>query len=80
MKDKGTLPETVFQKCTERDIARAKGLLSSEFAEGNEGVKEEVEIMIKEGWKVELEALAWRGVDFLSDTWIPKLVRGGDYL
>ncbi|GMI49108.1 hypothetical protein TrCOL_g7436 [Triparma columacea] len=80
MRRKGELPESVFQRATERDKSRAKGMLKDEFAGGNEGIKEEVDIMIEEGWKVELEALAWKGVDYLSGTWLPGLVLGGDYL
>ena len=59
MRGKGELPDSVFQKITERDKSRAKGMLKGDFAGGNEGIKEEVEIMIEEGWKVEVR----RGVE-----------------
>lgn len=47
MRRKGELPDSVFQNMTDRDAARAKGMLDVPFVGGNDGLKEEVEIMLE---------------------------------
>ena len=61
--------------------------MSDEGKEGalqkNRRIKEqikEMETMLKEGVKVEVEALALLGQDYFSKEWIPRLIKEGDWI
>lgn len=47
---------------------------------GNEEYVEELDLMLSCGWKMELEALSWRRVDYLSEEWLPQAISSGDYI
>ena len=45
------------------------------FVSQNKGYVEELEKMISSGQKMELEAMSWKGVQFLSETWLLSRIR-----
>ena len=68
------LPEQVFQKLTEQDEKRLQRTLMSnehEWTEIGDSEKrwEELEMMLDNGYKMELEALQWLGMDYITD-WV----------
>ena len=68
----GQLPRNVFQRLTSVDERRLEKLLGEVHAfhnnhrDGEERLQE-LEIMQSNGYKVELEAMHWLGMDFMSD-------------
>jgi len=64
------LPGTVFQQMTELDYKRVNKLISIERErEENRDFEKikELELMMANGYKVELEALHWLGMDYLTN-------------
>jgi DNA topoisomerase VI subunit A len=70
-------PPSVFQQQTEMDKKRLQSLLSETHPfhqQGNSGRRmEELLLMEEHGYKVELEALNWKGMDFLCQ-WVHSIL------
>lgn len=68
----GQLPRDVYQRLTDVDERRLEKLLGeahpfhNDHRDGEERLQE-LEIMQSNGYKVELEAMHWLGMDFMSD-------------
>mmetsp|Transcript_9059 Transcript_9059/g.11136 ORF Transcript_9059/g.11136 Transcript_9059/m.11136 type:complete len:445 (-) Transcript_9059:48-1382(-) len=79
------LPDSVYQTLTMRDRKMIKSLLLDEeggsysgknvFMQEGNGRVDEVLAMERNGFKVELEALHWLGMDFLTE-WMERQLRG----
>lgn len=63
------MPREVYQKLTELDLKKINSLNNetNQFMNVNEVRTMEMELMKKNGWKVELESLHWLGIDFMSN-------------
>ncbi|GMH89530.1 hypothetical protein TL16_g11484, partial [Triparma laevis f. inornata] len=60
------LPNSVFQQLTARDISKISSLMKVPYIKSSQQYNDELEQMLESGWKMELEALSWVGVDYLS--------------
>jgi len=73
----GGLPKEVYQKMTDVDRKKVEGMLveTNEFVNehGGGGRGKELEDMVENGWKVELESLHWLGMEFMS-SWLKELL------
>ncbi|GMH92784.1 hypothetical protein TrST_g5201 [Triparma strigata] len=78
--DDGKLPTSVFQQLTARDISKLSSLMKVPYVQGSEAYCDELETMLENGWKMELEALSWVGVDYLSEEWLLETILNGDYI
>jgi len=66
-------------KATDRDIKRAKELLSYPWFNHKEW-KKEIKLMIKKKIKAEIEALSSRGLKFLSEVYLPEKLKKKEFL
>jgi DNA topoisomerase-6 subunit A len=74
------IPRNFIIKATERDIKRAKELLSYPWFKESKAWVRELELFIERGEKVEIEALSGHGFKFLSQTYIPEKISTGSFL
>ncbi|MHB8417494.1 MAG: DNA topoisomerase IV subunit A [Myxococcales bacterium] len=78
-KEKFDLPNNVTMKMTDEDERRAKQMLAYPWFEKKQWQKE-IERMLKSGIKLEIEALSNKGITFITDEYLPKKLRDGDWL
>ena len=66
-------------KATDRDIKRAKELLTYPWFDHKEW-KKEIKLMIQKKIKAEIEALSSRGLKFLSEVYLPEKLKKKEFL
>lgn len=69
-KEEYKLPDNVTIKLNEQDKSRAKQILEYPWFQGKEW-QEELKQMLKNGCKIEIEALSAKGLSFISDKYLP---------
>jgi meiotic recombination protein SPO11 len=74
---KSELPASVFQELGPKDCDKLASLAKHPYIAESDLWLDEIEAM---QFKMELEALSWIGVDYLSCQWLESTVVGGDYL
>ncbi len=78
-KEKFGLPDNVTIKLTDDDEKRAKQMLAYPWFEKKQWRKE-IEKLMKSGIKLEIEALSSMGISFVTDEFLPRKLREGDWL
>jgi meiotic recombination protein SPO11 len=65
---------------TESDIKTGKELLKEEFIMKNKEWMKELEIMVKTKKKAEIQALSSFGFQYVTEVYLPKKLREGDWI
>lgn len=78
--DKYRIPEQCRLKMTEHDIKTGKELLEEEFITKNEGWFKELELMVKNKEKAEIQALSNFGFQYLTEEYLPRKLAQGDWI
>lgn len=78
--DKFDLPEQCRLDMTESDIKTGKELLKEEFIIKNKEWMKELEIMVKTKKKAEIQALSSFGFQYVTEVYLPKKLREGDWI
>lgn len=65
---------------TESDIKTGKELLKEEFIIKNKEWMKELEIMVKTKKKAEIQALSSFGFQYVTEVYLPKKLREGDWI
>ncbi len=73
------LPSRVMLRMNDQDVARAKQMLAYPWFQKKTWQKE-IRMMLDSGAKYELEALSAKGISFISEEYLPKKIRDGDFL
>lgn len=73
------IPKNVTISLNEQDKKRAKDMLSYIWFKPKDWQKE-IRHMLKEGYKLELEALSSKGIKFISEKYLPKKLAEKDFL
>ena len=66
-------------KAKDVDIKRAKELMNYPWFQAPEWQKE-IKLMIKKGYKAELEALSSKGLRFITNTYLPEKIENKEFL
>lgn len=74
------LPEQCQLDMTENDIKAGKELLKEDFIRKNREWMKELEDMIKSKKKAEIQALSSYGFQFVTETYLPKKLKEGDWI
>jgi meiotic recombination protein SPO11 len=74
------IPAQCRLKMTDADMATGKLLLKQEFVQKNPLWMKELEIMIEQKEKAEIQALAAFGFQFLTNEYLPRKLREKDYI
>ncbi|MBI4447786.1 DNA topoisomerase IV subunit A [Candidatus Woesearchaeota archaeon] len=78
-KDIYKLPDNVTIKLNEQDKSRAKQIIQYPWFKSKEWQKE-LSHMLKQGVKLELEALSAKGISFVTDTYLPDKINNKKWL
>jgi DNA topoisomerase-6 subunit A len=62
------------------DIKRAKQIAKYPWFEKKKAWQKEIELMLKNGFKLEVEALISKDISYVSETYVPERLEDGDYL
>ncbi len=73
------LGKEVIIKLNDQDISRAKQIMGYPWFQKKEWQRE-IQKMLKEGVKMELQALSSKGISFVSEEYLPRKIRDKDFL
>ena len=75
LKSNDQLPPDTFQQLTEKDLKKLESMTheTHAFHQKSEARLDELVLMQEKGYKMELEALHWMGMDFLCD-WVEDIL------
>jgi DNA topoisomerase-6 subunit A len=74
------LSDDVKLELNETDIKRAKEIAAYPWFEKHKGWQREIEGMLKNGFKMEVESLITKGVSYVTEQYLPERLRKKDWL
>jgi DNA topoisomerase-6 subunit A len=74
------LSNSVKIALNDTDIKRAKQVANYPWFAGKKAWQKEIELMLKNGFKLEVEAFGSKSVSFVTDTYVPERLEEGDWL
>ena len=74
------LSEAVKIDLTENDIKRAKEIAAYPWFEGHKGWQREIESMLKNGFKMEVEAMITKDISYVTEEYVPQRLKAKDWL
>ncbi len=78
--DEYKVPEECRLPMETPDIKRAKEMLEEDFIKNNKPWKEDIELMLSRKEKAEIQALSAKGIDYLTETYLPTKMSVGDWI
>ena len=78
--DKYNIPQQCRLEMTEHDIKEGKQLLQEDFIKSNPLWQAELEMMVKSKIKAEIQALSSFGFQYLSQVYLPRKLKEGDWI
>lgn len=78
--NKFDLPAQCRLDMTENDIKTGKELLQEEFIQKNPAWMRELELMVKSKQKAEIQALSSFGFQYITEVYLPRKIREGDWI
>jgi DNA topoisomerase-6 subunit A len=74
------LPESVKINLNEQDIKRANQIKSYPWFEKKKAWQKEIELMLKNGFKLEVEALISKDISYVTEEYVPQRLEESDFL
>ncbi|MEX2218724.1 MAG: DNA topoisomerase IV subunit A [Phycisphaerales bacterium] len=74
------LPEAVKISLSENDIKRAKEIAAYPWFEKHRGWQREIEKLLANGFKMEVESLITKDISYVTETYVPERLRSRDWL
>jgi DNA topoisomerase-6 subunit A len=74
------LDEAVKIDLTDNDIKRAKEIAAYPWFEGHKGWQKEIDAMLANGFKMEVESLITKDISYVSETYVPERLKAKDWL
>ena len=62
------------------DIRRAKQIAKYPWFEKKKAWQKEIELMLRNGFKLEVEALISKDISYVTETYVPERLQEGDFL
>mmetsp|Transcript_835 Transcript_835/g.2397 ORF Transcript_835/g.2397 Transcript_835/m.2397 type:complete len:449 (-) Transcript_835:909-2255(-) len=78
--DRYDLPDQCRLDMTENDVKTGKELMNEEFIQKNPKWMKELEIMVKTKKKAEIQALSSFGFQYITETYLPRKLKEGDWI
>ena len=78
--EKYKIPQQCRLEMTEHDIKEGKQLLQEDFITSNPAWQAELETMVKSKVKAEIQALSSFGFQYLSQVYLPRKLKEGDWI
>jgi DNA topoisomerase VI subunit A len=67
-------------KLNEQDIKRANQIKAYPWFEKKKAWQKEIDLMLKNGFKLEVEALSSKGISYATEEYVPQRLEEGDFL
>ena len=74
------LSDAVKIDLSDNDIKRAKEIAAYPWFEGHKGWRKEIEAMLKNGFKMEVESLITKDTSYVTEEYVPERLRKKDWL
>jgi meiotic recombination protein SPO11 len=74
------LPNEVRLPMNKQDLKRAKDMLNEDFVKKNKKWEEDIKLSVKYKIKAEIQAFSAKGLEFLTDQYIPEKLTTGDWI
>jgi DNA topoisomerase-6 subunit A len=65
---------------TDNDIKRAKEIAAYPWFAGHKGWQKEIDAMLSNGFKMEVESLITKDISYVSETYVPERLKRKDWL
>ncbi len=74
------LSDDVIIEMNDNDIKRANEIKSYPWFEGHKGWQREIDGMLKNGFKMEVEGLITKGISYVTEEYVPQRLKNKDWL
>jgi len=74
------LDDAVKIELTENDVKRAKEIAAYPWFAGHKGWQREIDALLANGFKMEVESLITKDISYVSETYVPERLRRKDWL
>ena len=74
------LDDAVKIDLTENDVKRAKEIAAYPWFAGHRGWQKEIDALLSNGFKMEVESLITKDISYVSETYVPERLRKKDWL
>jgi DNA topoisomerase-6 subunit A len=74
------LPDAVKIDLTDNDIKRAKEIAAYPWFEGHKGWQREIDLMLANGFKMEVESLITKDISYVTEEYVPARLKAKDWL
>jgi DNA topoisomerase-6 subunit A len=74
------LDDAVKIELTENDVKRAKEIAAYPWFAGHRGWQKEIDALLANGFKMEVESLITKDISYVSETYVPERLRKKDWL
>ena len=74
------LPKEVRLDMTKEDLKRANDMVKEDFVKKNKKWEEDIRLAIKYKIKAEIQAFSSKGIEFLTDKYLPEKLTTGDWI
>ncbi len=74
------LDDAVKIELTENDVKRAKEIAAYPWFAGHKGWQREIDALLSNGFKMEVESLITKDISYVSETYVPERLRRKDWL
>ena len=78
--DKYDIPDACRLPMTDRDIKAGQDMLKEDFIKNNPAWMAELELMLKRKEKAEIQALSAYGFQYLTEEYLPRKLKEGDWI
>lgn len=78
--DECELDDAVKIDLTDNDIKRAKEIMAYPWFEGHKGWQREIQRMLDNGFKMEVESLITKDISYVTETYVPERLKAKDWL
>jgi DNA topoisomerase-6 subunit A len=72
--------EAVKIDLTDNDIKRANEIRNYPWFENHKGWQKEIEGLLENGFKMEVEAMITKGISYVTEEYVPQRLRAKDWL
>jgi len=65
---------------TDTDVKRAKEIAAYPWFAGHRGWQKEIDLLLKNGFKMEVESLITKDISYVTETYVPERLKAKDWL
>ncbi len=74
------LSDAVKIDLTDNDVKRAREILAYPWFQGHKGWQKEIELLLRNGFKMEVEAMITKDISYVTEEYVPQRLKARDWL